>query len=138
MVLLAEIIARLHEQFAGEEFPDHQVGSWAESLVAAMRTDEALVEQAEVKSQDQFLASPTLRDAVTLAVSETSSAHNRMTELFHTKGIVESTLIELLGKLIYLELHNPKEDAGRADVVFGDLPVVVNEASPVGSGRVPG
>jgi type I restriction enzyme, R subunit len=67
MVLLAEIIARLNEQFAGEDFADHQVGSWAESLVAAMRTDDALVEEAEVNSQDQFLASPTLRDAVTLA-----------------------------------------------------------------------
>jgi len=61
-----------------------------------------------------------------------------MTELFHTKGIVEATLIELLGKLIYLELHKPKDDAARTDVLFGDLPVVVSEASATGSRRVPG
>jgi hypothetical protein len=72
-----------------------------------------------------------------LAVSETSGAHNRMTELFHTKGIVESTLIELLGKLIYLELHKPKEDAARTDLLFGEVPVVVSESSPVGSHFAP-
>jgi len=115
MALLEEIIARLNEQFAGEDFRDDQIGSWTESLVAALRNDGAVVEQATANNQDQFLASPTLRDAVTLAVAETSDAHNRMTELFHTKGVVEATLIELLGKLIYLELHKPKEDAVRVD-----------------------
>ncbi|HNV12077.1 MAG TPA: hypothetical protein PKN27_12195 [Propionibacteriaceae bacterium] len=59
-----------------------------------------------------------------------------MTELFHTKGIVEATLIELLGKLIYLELHKPKEDAARTDLLFGELPVVVTEVSAAESGRV--
>ncbi|MGB7962354.1 MAG: hypothetical protein WCF12_05250, partial [Propionicimonas sp.] len=117
LALLAEIIARLNEQFAGEDFRDDQVSTWTQSLVEAMKADTDLVEQAVVNNQDQFLASPTLRDAVTLAVAETSDAHNRMTELFHTKGVVEATLIELLGKLIYLELHRPA-DAARVDVSF--------------------
>lgn len=38
-----------------------------------MKADEDLVEQAVVNNQDQFLVSPTLRDAVTLAVAETSA-----------------------------------------------------------------
>jgi len=118
MALLEEIIARLNEQFAGEDFRGDQIGSWTESLVAALRNDGDVVEQATANNQDQFLASPTLRDAVTIAVAETSDAHNRMTELFHTKGVVEATLIELLGKLVYLELHKPKEDAVRPDLGF--------------------
>jgi type I restriction enzyme R subunit len=120
LVLLAEIIARLNEQFAGEDFRDDQIATWTESLVAALRTDRDVVEQATANNRDQFLASPTLRDAVTLAVAETGQAHGRMTELFHTRGVVEATLIELLGKLIYLELHKPKEDAVRTDLGFGE------------------
>ena len=118
LVLLDEIIARLNEQFAGEDFPEHQEISWVESLMAAMWTDAELVEQGYVNNQDQFLASPTLRDAVTLAVAETDETHGRMTELFHTKHGVEVTLIDLLGKLFYLELHKPKEGAIRADLGF--------------------
>ena len=60
----------------------------------------------------------TLRDAVTLAVAETDETHGRMTELFHTKHGVEVTLIDLLGKLFYLELHKPKEAVSRADLGF--------------------
>ena len=125
--LLEEIIARLNEQFAGEDFPEHQERSWVESLIAAMRTDEVLIEQGTVNNQDQFLASPSLRDAVTLAVAETDETHGRMTELFHTKGGIEAAMIELLGKLIYLELHKPKENAVRADLGFesaADIAVV--------------
>lgn len=143
MALLEEIIARLNEQFAGEDFRDDQTGSWVESLVAALRSDTALIAQGTVNNQDQFLASPTLRDAVTLAVAETSDAHNRMTELFHTRGAVEATLIELLGKLVYLELHKPKEDVARADLGFDkptEVPLLTDEAADplVGRGQARG
>ena len=74
-------------------------------LVEAMKTDGDLREQAEANSQDQFLSSPTLKDALLLAVAETHGAHSRMTELFNEKGAVEKAMIELLGKLLYLDLH---------------------------------
>lgn len=111
MILLDEIIARLNEQFAGEGFRDDQERSWVEALVAAMRADAELVEQAEVNSEAQFLASPTLQDAVMLAVAETDVAHSRMTALFNVKGGVEKTVIELLGRLLYLELRQDEPTA---------------------------
>jgi type I restriction enzyme R subunit len=106
MSLLDEIIAKLNEVFAGEEFREDQNVSWVESLIMAMKNDRVLVEQAEVNNPDQFLASPSLRDSVTIAVSENNDANNRMTELFHTKGYVESAVIELLGRLFYHDLHD--------------------------------
>lgn len=109
MKLLDEIIDKLNQQFAGEDFRDDQERSWVEALVAAMRTDEDLVEQAEANSEAQFLASPSLKDAVMLAVAETNDVHSRMTELFNEKGVVEKAVIELLGRLLYLELKS-KED----------------------------
>lgn len=105
-VLLQELIDRLNEQFAGEDFRDDQVSTWATSLVEAMKTDDDLREQAEVNSQDQFLSSPTLRDALLLAVAETDDAHSRMTKLFNEKGSIESAMLDLLGKLIYIDLHD--------------------------------
>lgn len=53
-----------------------------------------------------------------------------MTHLFHTKGVVEATLIELLGKLIYLELHKPKEDVVRVDLGFAEGTGVVDRSQP--------
>ncbi len=106
LALLDEVIARLNEQFAGENFREDQERSWVEALVAAMKADAELREQAEVNSESQFLASPSLRDAVTLAVVETNDSHSRMTDLFHAKGDIEVSVIHLLGKLLYLDVHN--------------------------------
>ena len=59
-----------------------------------------------MNSEAQFLSSPSLRDAVTLAVVETNDAHSRMVDLFHGNGTVEVSVIHLLGKLLYLDVHN--------------------------------
>ena len=57
---------------------------------------------------------PSLRDSVTIAVSENNDANNRMTELFHTKGYVESAVIEMLGRLFYHDLHDTSGIPARA------------------------
>ncbi|RMB57852.1 type I restriction endonuclease subunit R [Tessaracoccus antarcticus] len=107
LALMAAIIASLNEQFAGEGFQDHQQQSWVEELVVAMKHDEDLVAQAVVNNEEQFLASPTLRDAVTIAVSETHGAHSKMVDLFHTRSGVEIKLNALLGRLLYMDLREP-------------------------------
>lgn len=104
-VLLEELVARLNEQFAGEDFRDDQIRSWGTALVEAMKTDDGLRLQAEVNSQDQFLASPTLKDALLLAVAETDAAQSRMAELFNEKGSIEQSMLRLLGQILYLDLH---------------------------------
>ena len=109
MALLSQIIERLNEQFAGEGFRDDQTVSYLEGRVAAMKTDESLVEQAMVNTLEQFLASPTLRDAAILAAYETDFAHGRMTELFRQNKVTEDMIIDALGRLFYLDLN---EDAG--------------------------
>ena len=106
MVLLAELIERLNEQFAGEDFRNDQIQSWASSLVEAMKVDDDLRAQAEANSIEQFLASPTLKDALLLAVAETDDAHSRMTQLFNEKGSIEKAMLELLGRLLYIEMRD--------------------------------
>ena len=114
LVLLDEVLAKLNELFAGEDFrTDHQL-SWVESLLLGMKSDADLREQAVVNNESQFLASPRLHDAVTLAVSETDDATQRMTHLFHGKPYIEQALVELLGRLLFLDLHaqNVTEQVG--------------------------
>lgn len=65
MVLLDGIVARHNEVFAGENFREDQERSWVQALVAALSHDDELVEQAAANTEEQFLASPTLKDAVT-------------------------------------------------------------------------
>lgn len=57
-------------------------------------------------SIEQFLASPTLKDALLLAVAETDDAHSRMTQLFNEKGSIEKAMLELLGRLLYIEMRD--------------------------------
>lgn len=129
MTLLEEIIAKLNEQFAGEDFREDQERSWVEGLLSALRLDSELTQQAFANTEAQFLSSPTLRDAVLVAVTETSTAHSRMTSLFNEKGGVERTVVELLGRLLYLELQSDGGDrssGGATDVAWPGVDVAVD------------
>ncbi|MEX1907269.1 type I restriction endonuclease [Janibacter sp. Y6] len=110
MVLLKQLIDRLNEQFAGENFRDDQIASWVLTLVEAMKADEDLRLQAEANNADQFLSSKNLHDALILAVAETDIAQSRMAELFTEKGAIEQTMIKLIGELIYKDLHTDDQD----------------------------
>ncbi|GAA3669985.1 type I restriction enzyme R subunit [Yimella lutea] len=105
MVLLDEVIERINEVSGAADIPNHQKMSWIDSVIAAMESDEDLREQAVANNEDQFLISPTLRDALTLAVVETNISQTRMTQLFNEKGAIEKLLLEALGKTVYLDLQ---------------------------------
>lgn len=101
MVRLAELVDRLNEMFAGEDFTVDYVWTFTKSIAEIVSKDSDVREQAQVNSEAQFLASPTLHDSVVLAVAETKTAHGRMTELFNERGGIEQALIEGLGRYIY-------------------------------------
>lgn len=113
MILLDELIEKLNEQFAGEDFKIDHVRPWTQSLVVELNDDAELRQQAEVNSEEQFLMSPTLQDAVLLAVSETKDAHIKMAEHFNTKSAVEASVIQLLGKMLYLSVNPSQEDSSQ-------------------------
>ncbi|CAM3085358.1 MULTISPECIES: type I restriction endonuclease subunit R [Dermacoccus] len=104
MVLLDELVERLNERFAGEGFKDDQIKAWAGGILAEMEADDDLRDQAQANSEDQFLESTTLRDALVLAVSDSHDAQERMGELLSTDDAVETTLLNIIGRLLYREL----------------------------------
>ncbi|QIK72742.1 type I restriction endonuclease subunit R [Propioniciclava coleopterorum] len=107
-VLLERVIQELNAKFTGEDFRESQVKAWVAALTEALREDQSLVAQAKVNSLEQFLASPSLHDAVMLAVAETHVAQGRMAELFGEKGAVEQAVLEALGEIFYRDEHDAK------------------------------
>ena len=106
MVLLDELVERLNERFAGEGFKDDQIKAWAGGILAEMEADDDLREQAGANSEDQFLESATLRDALVLAVADSHEAQSRMGQILSADDAVEQTLLNVLGRLLYRELND--------------------------------
>ncbi|QDO89933.1 type I restriction endonuclease subunit R [Ornithinimicrobium ciconiae] len=98
---LAEVIERLNEIFGGEDFSTDQQETWLEGLIRSLMSDEQVREQAEHNSKGQFLASPTLRTKVLLAVFKNQAAHEKMSQIIHQGGQPEKVLVEMLGELIH-------------------------------------
>jgi type I restriction enzyme R subunit len=98
---LAEIIERLNQLFADEDFTEEQTTTWVEGLVAVLLANKALVAQARKNSKAQFLDSPDLRDEVVSALLDNQAAHNKMTARFTADRRVQAEVIRSLGELIY-------------------------------------
>lgn len=106
---LAEVIERLNEIFGDEDFTESQQETWLQGLVRTLLDDEQVREQAEANSKNQFLASPTLKSKVLLAVFKNKAAHQKMSEIVQSGGKPEQVLIEMLGELVH---HLVREEDG--------------------------
>ncbi|WP_447925132.1 type I restriction endonuclease subunit R [Georgenia muralis] len=112
---LAEVIARLNEIFGDEDFTESQQETWLEGLVRTLLEDEQVREQAEVNSKNQFLASPTLKSKVLLAVFKNQAAHQKMSEIVQSGGKPEQVLIEMLGELVHHLVREEKDTTATAE-----------------------
>ncbi|PZS31231.1 MAG: restriction endonuclease subunit R [Pseudonocardiales bacterium] len=101
MVKLAEVLARLNELFADEDFTQSQKSSWLEGLLAALLANEMLVGQATTNSKSQFLDSPDLRNEVIAAVLGNQTSHSKMFDMFTSDGKIQVELVTGLGELLY-------------------------------------
>jgi len=106
-VLLDEVVAELNVLFAGEKFEAVHVRTWVQSLLAAMESNDQIRVQKKVNTLEQFLASPTLRDALMIAIAESKDAHTRLADGFAQRTGVDDAMIRAIGKLFY---NTPDED----------------------------
>ncbi|QFG70307.1 type I restriction endonuclease subunit R [Ornithinimicrobium pratense] len=105
---LAEVVARLNDLFGDEDFTVEQQETWLEGLIRTLLEDEQVREQAEHNTKGQFLASPTLRTKVLLAVLDNQQAHAKMSDIIHQGGRPEKILVEMTGELVH---HMVREGA---------------------------
>ncbi len=107
-VLLDQVVAEINELFAGEDFDPTHVRTWVQSLVAAMRSNDTIRVQKKVNTLEQFLASPTLRDALMIAIAETRDVFSKLGEGVAQRTGIDHEVIRHIGTIIY----RAEEDAG--------------------------
>lgn len=111
MVRLQEILAKVNDLFAGEDFTPAEQRSWVEGVVTVLMDDDTIQTQATNNSKKQFMESPDLSDAVIEAVLGNQTTHNKMADIFFTDDKVKVALVHLLGELVH---ENIKAEAQSA------------------------
>ncbi|WP_296604652.1 DEAD/DEAH box helicase family protein [Nocardioides sp.] len=105
MVRFEEILNKVNDLFAGEDFTPAEQRSWVEGVVTVLMDDDTIQSQAATNSKKQFMESPDLSDAVIEAVLGNQTSHNKMADIFFTDDKVKVALVHLLGSLVHENLH---------------------------------
>lgn len=101
MVLLDEVLVKINDLFAGEDFSEGQQRSFVEASVRSLLEDPKIVTQAQANSRPQFLESPDLHFAVEHAVVYNQSSQHKMADTFTDNLTVQAQLVDLLGQLVH-------------------------------------
>ena len=104
MVRLAEVLSKINDLFSSEDFTAAEQQSWVEGLVTVLMDDDTVRSQAGANTRKQFVESPDLSEAVTNAVADNQTSHNKMADYFFTDLRVRQELVKLLGELVHENL----------------------------------
>ena len=105
LVRLEEVLTKINDLFADEDFTPGQQQSWVQSLVTVLEEDDTVQEQAAANGSKQFVESPDLAEAVTEAVLGTQESHNKMVDKFFGDDAFKTKLVKLLGELVHEDLN---------------------------------
>ncbi|MDQ2955453.1 MAG: DEAD/DEAH box helicase family protein [Actinomycetota bacterium] len=114
LVRLEEIVLRLNEMFADEEFSQGEKTSWLEGLLTVLLGNQMLVNQARINSKSQFLDSPDLRSEVIGVLLGNQESHSQMFDIVTASDRLQVELVTGLGELLYEHAHledNPESVA---------------------------
>ena len=111
MVRFEQILAKINELFAGEDFTIAEQQSWVEGVVTVLMDDNTIQTQAANNSKKQFMESPDLNDAVVEAVLGNQTSHNKMADIFFTDDRVKVALVHLLGELVHENIKAEEQPA---------------------------
>ncbi len=115
MVRLAEILARINELFADEDFTAFGIESWVQGVVTVLTENPQIRTQAAANTRTQFVESPDLNDAVTDAVLGNQSSHNSIVEYYFSRPDVQTQLVKRLGELVHENLQIERHEAVSSD-----------------------
>jgi type I restriction enzyme R subunit len=101
LVRLEEVLAKINDLFADEDFTPAEQQSWAEGLVTVLIDNHRIRAQAHANTKKQFVESPDLSEAVTDAVLGNQHSHTRMTDTFFANEQTRGQLVKLLGELVH-------------------------------------
>ena len=103
---LAEILARINELFADEDFSTSGIESWVQGVVTVLGENPQIQRQAAANTRQQFTESPDLASAVTDAVLGNQEENNSIVEFYFSKPEFQAELAKRLGELVYEQLKH--------------------------------
>ena len=85
-VALQVVIDKMNDLFGADTFTASQVREFIDGLVATLMANADLVQQTKVNSKKQFMESQDFQAAVSDAVADNQTAHNKMADYFWSDG----------------------------------------------------
>ncbi|WP_277246059.1 hypothetical protein [Micrococcus terreus] len=98
--LLSEVVARINALF-GSEFADPQIEGFVVAAAGMAGEDPRIAEQIDHNAQDQFLASPDLRETLTDAAVLNEGAFGKLTGALTGGNERADDLIRIIGEYLY-------------------------------------
>ncbi|MEX5300877.1 type I restriction endonuclease subunit R [Kocuria sabuli] len=98
--LLSEVVARINALF-GSEFADPQIEGFVVAAAGMAEEDPRIAEQIDHNAQDQFLASPDLRETLTDAAVLNEGAFGKLTGALTGENERADGLIRIIGEYLY-------------------------------------
>jgi type I restriction enzyme R subunit len=116
MTAIQEVIDNINSLF-GEDFAPSQSQGIAAMLLGSLLENQALRDQANSNTPEQFVDSPNLHQAILQAVLSNKDVHQKFAEYMVDDGGIQDKVIESVGKLLYTAIRERARfgESGRVD-----------------------
>lgn len=119
MVAWEQILKNINDLFEGENFDPDSVNSWVQGVVTILVKDDAIREQVNANSKEQFRESRTIEEAVTNAALDHHDAQNNILEKFFESPQRRAAVIREISDLIYWELSHVVQRSEQDEIAAG-------------------
>ena len=119
MVAWEQILRNINDLFEGENFDPDSVNSWVQGVVTILVKDDAIREQVNANSKEQFRESRTIEEAVTNAALDHHDAQNNILEKFFESPQRRAAVIREISDLIYWELSHVVQRGEQGEIATG-------------------
>lgn len=106
MVAWVEILGNINALFEDEDFDPDSVQSWVQGVVTILVQNEAIKDQVNANTKEQFRESQTMEKAVTDAVLDHQDTQNSILEKFFESPHRRGQIIKEISDLVYWELRH--------------------------------
>lgn len=115
MVAWQEVLSNINSLFEDEDFDPGSVQSWVQGVVTILVQNDAIKDQVNANTKEQFRESQTIETAVTNAVLDHQDAQNTILEKFFESSHRKGQIIKEISDLVYWELRHQAEQDSQAD-----------------------
>ncbi|MBI8989637.1 type I restriction endonuclease subunit R [Corynebacterium meridianum] len=115
LVAWEEILNNINALFEDEDFDPGSVQSWVQGVVTILVQNDAIKDQVNANTKEQFRESQTMETAVTNAVLDHQDTQNTILEKFFESAQRRGGIIKEISDLVYWELRHQTQEKDQPD-----------------------